>query len=307
MIRLSKKMISTVTAFIIVFLSCTTTYASDLNYNSNQLETEYSKLLDSLDNTQSIQVKESDLLIGLINTNQITRAELNNQLFQLSNLTSDELQNIGYNMDQINLIKNYDGNSDALMYTSRASALITFRYGLAGSSNSKKRIKVAFDIRWSSCPFFTFTDSFGIGWIAADSNSKEIMTETLNAFGESSIYSADDTSYLGSRVISLDTNSNGIVTGNPVIGSANGGYTKLMGGTFDVQTQSGSYNIQTIQIYIAYAHTYFTLTPSASVTIGWDKVDGIIRFTPSTDHEILVADHHNFYYNSQDVIVAEEK
>lgn len=181
-------------AMTIVLMSITSiqvnaaTNSTYSNYESNNA----TQLLDNSSNTQTIVASECEILDEMIAEKVITREDLNSDLLELSNDSEKELKSAGYNDSQIILIKNYDGESDALEYISTnarsatstyTNPTLTFRYGLAGSNNTKKKVRVAFDITWSACPFFTLTDSFGIGWIVADSNSYELATKTTGSIG----------------------------------------------------------------------------------------------------------------------------
>jgi hypothetical protein len=300
MTKVLKRILTLAFASLMVFSTGITTYAAAIKDSNVDVR----ELLDSLENTQIIQISEYELLTNMVKANQISNEDLNNELYEMSALKEEELLNRGFSDSQIELIKNYDGTTDALMYTAAASSTLTFEYGLAGTG-TRKQVKIAYHITWSSCPFWTFTDSFGIGWIAADSSSRELVTETVSAIGEVGYYTVDGSTKTGSRSISMKTNSNGVVTGNPIIGSAGGSYGKVISGVIDVKTQSGSYNMQTLQIFVAYAHTTVSVEIGVGVTLTWNKVNGAITFKPTSKQTMMVQDYHNFTYNSQDVIVAD--
>ena len=305
-------------AIALVLISITSTQvkaATNSTYTNYEINNAV-ELLDNSPNTQTIIASETEILEEMIEGNVITREDLNSNMLELSNDSEKELKRVGYNDSQIQIIKNYDGESDALEYISTnaisaastfsraTNPTLTFRYGLAGSDNTKKKVRVAYDIRWSDCPFFCFTDSFGIGWIAADSNSHELATRTLNPIGEAVYYTTDGMIKTGTRSITLNTNSNGIVMGNPVLGKAQGSYAKHMSGIFYIQTQSGSYNMETIQLYVAYAHTILSLQVNPQITLSWKKMDNSIVFECGTSQEMLVQSHSTFKYNSQREMVA---
>lgn len=62
--------------------------------------------------------------------------------------------------------------------------------------------------------FFTFTDSFGIGWIAADSNSYEIVTKTDSSMAQVNYYTVSGNNAGLYRNVTMDTSENGVVIGN---------------------------------------------------------------------------------------------
>lgn len=310
--KIFKKALTIFTAFVLIGVTSTPINAVSKNTYQVEAVNNATELLDSLSNTQTVVACEDEVLGEMLDDKLITREDLNAELFDMSNDSVKELRKEGYSDSQIEVIKNYDGESDALQYISDSKAAsptlnptLTFRYGLAGSDNTQKRVRIAYDIKWSSCPFFTFTDCFGIGWIAADKNSRELVTKTTSVVGESQIYTVDGLILKGTRKIKMDTETNGIVTAKPVIGSVEGGgYAKHMGGVIYVQTQLGSYNMKTIQIFVAYGHTVPSLTVAPSVSITFKKVSNSISFSVGSSQEMLIKSHSTFAYNSQREVVA---
>lgn len=101
-------------------------------------------------------------------------------------------------------------------------------------------------------------DSFGIGWIAADSSSHQLATKTASAVGEVSYcYASTGNSSGLSSSVDMDTSQSGGVVGTPVIinHQNTSTYGKHISGTVGVGTQSNSSNMETIQIFVAYAHS----------------------------------------------------
>lgn len=191
-----------------------------------------------------------------------------------------------------------------LYATDSSGAYVTFRYGLAGS-NTKKNMLIAYDITWSKIPLISLTDSFGIGFIAADSNNNEQMTETLSAMGQVQYYSTPSGTYKGTGNVAIDTFTNGLVTGTFPMTYGNDGYAKHISGIVNIQSQSETYTMQSLQIFVAYAHTSFRVTVNPKFTLVGKKLTGSVVFTPQQFQSLLVSDHHKFWYYSQDVIVAE--
>lgn len=316
-----KKLLSLILAVALVIGIGTTAFAME-NENTNALLTgeasvlvEAVELLDSLSTTQTIVASERDMIIEMLENNTITREDLNQELGALSHHSIATLQEKGYNSSQIEIIKDYNEDEDAFNHLfnadinvipARSGAEVEFRYGLAGS-NTRKTITIAYDMKWSECPFFTFTDSFGIGWIAADVNSYEIVTKTDSTMAQVNYYNAgtDQNANLY-RNVTMDKSSNGVVIGTPIIGSANGNYGKHIGGVTQVSTQSDSYNIETIHLFVAYGHT--TVAPSFDwqVVLQWNKVSGVISFFPRPRQDIIARGDHTFRYNSQDIIIADK-
>lgn len=284
----------------------------DLVYSNAFVVEEASSMLDDLTNTQEFVVSEKEIVSQMLSEKIKTREDLNEELGELSKQNLSELTKKGYNESQIEKIKNYEIGEDAFNYlfsdenySLRSNgAQVTFRYGLAGA-NTRRNITIAYDMKWSSCPFFTFTDSFGIGWIAADSNSYEIVTKTDSSMAQVNYYTVSGDNAGLYRNVTMDTSENGVVVGAPIIGSANGHYGKHIGGITKISTQSNSYNIDTIHLFVAYAHTTIAVSLDWDVMLEWNKVSGAINFIPRPRQDIISQGDHTFRYNSQGDIVAD--
>ncbi|MGL5254297.1 MAG: hypothetical protein ACRC9L_04830, partial [Brevinema sp.] len=74
----------------------------------------------------------------------------------------------------------------------------------------------------------------------------------------------------------------------------------------EISTQSGSYNIDTIQLFVSYGHTIISLNVNGDVTLDFTLTDSSVSFGASLDvtQDIMAEDKHTFKYNSQDVIEA---
>lgn len=71
-----------------------------------------------------------------------------------------------------------------------------------------------------------------------------------------------------------------------------------------VETQAGSYNLETIRIFVAYAHSYLFIETSVGVAIDFEKVGLSITFSPKKTQEMMVRDNHTFRYSDLDIIEA---
>lgn len=71
-----------------------------------------------------------------------------------------------------------------------------------------------------------------------------------------------------------------------------------------ISTQSDSNNIDTVQIYVAYAHTTVKATFDWEVSLDFDKIGMSISFIPQPRTTIIAEGHATFWYNSQDFEVA---
>lgn len=199
---------------------------------------------------------------------------------------------------------NNDNNHDApneRTGIARSSATVKFLYGLAGSG-SRQKVTIAYDIKWSERPIYVGIDSFGIGWIAADSSSHQLATKTASAVGEVSYCYASTGNSAGlSSSVDMDTSQSGGVVGTPVIinHQNTSTYGKHISGTVGVGTQSNSSNMETIQIFVAYAHSTVSVTFSADVALQWKQVGMSINFTPQKKTTIIARGNATFKYNGQ--------
>ena len=73
----------------------------------------------------------------------------------------------------------------------------------------------------------------------------------------------------------MDTFSNRAVVGNPDL-MHDYNYGKHISGITEVSTQSDSYNMDTIQVFVAYAHTTMTVDISWDISLGVDIADSVM-------------------------------
>ena len=168
--------------------------------------------------------------------------------------------------------------------------------------NDHFQATIAYDIKWSERPIYVGIDSFGIGWIAADSSSHQLATKTASAVGEVSYCYASTGNSAGlSSSVDMDTSQSGGVVGTPVIinHQNTSTYGKHISGTVGVGTQSNSSNMETIQIFVAYAHSTVSVTFSADVALQWKQVGMSINFTPQKKTTIIARGNATFKYNGQ--------
>lgn len=308
-----KKCISMLLSLVMVLALAVPAYAAGennaLRKGVSPVLQDVSTFLDNSTSVQTISISEHDLVTQLLKSNAITKEDLNNELNALSLKSYSELEQRGYSKEQIDVIKSYRMGEDAFSHVYRTSpntrsasifdAEVSFRFGLAGT-NTQKDIRIAYDITWSECPFWALTDSFGVGWIAADEDSKLVMTQIDYSEATVQYYDPDTDEYAGLyRNVTMNDFSNCVVIGNPIMGSANGNYGKRIGGYTEISTQSGSYNIYTIQIFVAYGHTMISGTLASEVSLGWSKSETAITFVPSVEvtQEMMVQDKHTFLYS----------
>ena len=311
----SKKMVALVMALCmgtsLIAPASATGADNGLKEGISEVITEVSALLENNPTKQTIVVSEQQLIDQMLKDAVITREDLNIEMNELADKPKEELQQIGYNEQQIEIISSYECGEDAYNHifsaenVTRSNADLVFSYGLAGQ-NTKRDITIAYDIRWTACPFWTFTDSFGIGWIAADSQSHEVITKIDSSEATVQYYTPSGENAHLYRDIEMNDFSNCVVIGNFLLGSAQGNYGQRIGGTTKISSQSGSYNIDTIQIFVAYGHTTLSIGIDLDVSLSFDLSESGISFGPSVEvnQEIMAQGHHTFKYNAQGEVVA---
>ncbi len=212
-----------------------------------------------VDDVQEVFGSEKDMIEEMLSSGELTPQDLKQHLLELAEQPSSVLVERGFSESQIAIIEEYDGIEDAFDYLyapnertgiARSSATVKFLYGLAGSG-SRQKVTIAYDIKWSERPIYVGIDSFGIGWIAADSSSHQLATKTASAVGEVSYCYASTGNSAGlSSSVDMDTSQSGGVVGTPVIinHQNTSTYGKHISGTVGVGTQSNSSNIQSNRI-----------------------------------------------------------
>ena len=97
--------------------------------------------------------------------------------------------------------------------------------------------------------------------------------------------------------VDMDTFSNRAVVGNPDL-MHDYNYGKHISGITEVSTQSDSYNMDTIQVFVAYAHTTMTVDISWDISLGVDIADSSISFSlsPDVSQEMMAEGNHTFHY-----------
>lgn len=312
--KINRKIFSLVLAVCVSSSFYVPAYAAE---TTNELKTgkspvseRVSEILNNNPTTQEMVISERELIDNMIAEGKITRGELNEQLMMLAGQSENDLLIAGYNEQQISAIKSYEKGEDAYDYIynpnvstrGTADAEVTFKYGLALDSN-QRQVTIAYDMTWSENPFWTFTDSFGVGWVAADKDSEYLATKIDSSIAGVDYFTTDAVEEPAGlyRDVEMDTFSNRAVVGNPILGSANGNYGKHISGITEVSTQSDSYNLETIQVFVAYAHTMLTFKPSWDISLNVNVTETSISFSikPDMEQEMMAKGNHTFHYDDR--------
>lgn len=258
-----KKFVSMFLALAMCLSLAVPAFAAEITAEDDLIQS-VSDFLDNSPTTQTIEVTECEMIAQMLEDNEISREDLNNELLALSSLPEKELENMGYGEELICTIKEYNEGEDAFNHlygsqsTNATSATLRFRYGVAGTTNTKKAVQIAYDMAWSQRPVSTYTDAFFVGWTAADSTSNPVVT-VIDKASASVDYCTTDGAYPTSESLALEKYPNYII-GKPVIGPNYVRYAHHISGAATVKTQSESYDMVSLTVYVRYAHTVKSLS-----------------------------------------------
>lgn len=265
------------------------------------------KLLNKSTQKQAVIVTEKEYMEQMMEVDPTAREKFNSRAAELSTQSTGSLLNMGYSMNQARSIHNYKEGEDAFNYffgpqSTYASAKLTMLFGLAGSDNTKKTVKIAFDTTWSSPPLYLYRDSIAIGWILADSMSKEIMAKIDNYDVGIQYYSRSTEKQTSSADINIEHQKNFGISGEVPMTTSISDYAKKTGGVITVSTQSNSYNISTVQIFAAYGQTTVRISVDTSVSINLLGGGGTVNFQPkaTVEQTLIIDSAATFDYDSQE-------
>lgn len=312
----TKKLGTFIVSFVLIFSFAVPSFAQENNNifpaNDDSFTNKVSQFLDTSSTTQILIANEKDCIDMLLKEEVITRTDLNEQLEALSIKPESELRQFGYNENQIKIIHGYKKGEDAYdhifesqnnLTTMRSNATLRFRYGLAGHS-ARRSVTIAYDMNWSSVPFWTFTDCFGIGWIVADADSKNLSMKIDNAIAQADYYDNDtNQSAHIYEDVPINDFSNSVILGYPDMAKSDNDrnivYPKHISGVTSISTQSNSNNIDTVQLFVAYGHTTLAIGIDVDVSLGFDISKFNISFVPNAKvhQEIIAQDNRTFNYD----------
>lgn len=205
--------------------------------------------------TAVIEISEGELIAQMIAAGELTYEDLNAELLELSSLYANELAEMGYDTEQIGTIKSYTEGTDAFsyLYGSEAdSPALTFRYGIAGSDNSKRNARIAYDARWSKRPTLRYSDTIGLHWRVYNGESQELATKVDSVFGvivyeDGSTAQAEEMELypgVGVLIFEFPAKKGGLFSKN---------YVESVSGVIEISTQADSCNMEFLHLSVAYA------------------------------------------------------
>lgn len=265
---------------------------------------EISKFLESTNTLQTVVVSEMDMIDNSVK-NGVDKEVYREMLVNLKNKQSTKLTMLGFDDSKASVVKMYDETADPVEFiraNALATASLTVKYGLAGSDINKRTTRIAYETIWSSSPHFMMTDQVVIGWVMADKdsftvNSKVDSYDTFVSYH----YILNDKNW---RTDTPNTNCDiNYLATNFGMGSSpdTTDYAKKTSGRIELSTQSGSYNMETIQICIAYGHMTVAISPDFSISIDKNPISIGIKFSTGISTEAKLI--HTFRWNDYSSVI----
>lgn len=258
-----------------------------------------------VDKVQTVTVSEMDMIDNHVRKGGDVTV-YRDRLLELQGMTTDDLHLMGMSDEEVKAVKNYDGISNPVEYirvNQLASATITAEFGLAGSDISRKSTRIVCQTVWSEMPFFTFKDQVGITWLMADKNSKPLLAKIDSAESTVSYFKVSNDAFTRSVNVTGDKDYRYYVTKYKISSDAPiSEYAKKTLSIVEISTQSGSSNMETIQVGIYYGHSTIVLEPSFSISPGTEAPFGVsISFSKGVDQ--LIKKFHTFNWNDYTSVI----
>lgn len=178
---------------------------------------------------------------------------------EMNKLTDDELKILGYNQEQINAIRNFDGTDE---YIAKSSARVSLSISKNSSSYSGGKTKLNVKVRfvWSGVPTFLFKDGFGV------TNGEGMYFDNLQTLFTTTYISTTNSqrTYKG-NLKRTDSGNTGATTTFQVYRSEGPLRYYLKSGSANVPLNRAA-KLKQCGIGIAYGHSYFYPNISVSVS-----------------------------------------
>lgn len=264
MLKLNKLFMKGITLIIAFGMICVSN-STEIFASESEPCTESSRTVYYNAYTQALQEAEET---GSENEIEKTKNEFSDYVYDLQKNESDEtLSNMGYNQQQINLIRQYDGSQDIIALFS-GSVTITnkienYKYN---SSTKQTSADIAFTFTWNGTSAYNHKDVLAVAWSEGlYTNSKNIKitcTYKSNRNNTKISFSAPSSSpYIAKNVVG---------TGNQ---SAKFTFDKHYGSRMCLYSATGKVHVTKkakvpeFSSYVSYGETKTNISPSFSVSI----------------------------------------
>lgn len=234
--------------------------------------------INSLLNASDSELVERGLTLQEIE--EIRNYDYNADLLRLSEKNEETLSLMGYNPMQIEKIRAYNGQENAVEYVNTydlSSAELQGNHWVTPVVDSNT-VKIEYIFSWNHAPIFCITDTVALAWVGCDMQSYGLVMEVINE--SHTVYYCDE---LTEEVLFDDTPDVSVRLSDRIIEfdmkspqDEAGYYAKTIEGQIIIRTAANSYNLERVLVAAAYGHTVLGLGP-ATITI---STDGI---TPSID------------------------
>ncbi len=189
----------------------------------------------------------------------------------LKKLDNSTLASLGYTLDQIEVLKNFDGSEEQAAFLG-ANCIIYSTPTLFNYDGNYTRGRLSYNWNWTGVPAFKMQDAVAVSWNnwVVESNTSYVSYYNVNT----GIYYTQDTATFTTD----DNGTKGAGHKFDVGINDNYYYAKSGGGTFDVR--SDVHCQKDFFYYIAYGHSEIWPTISFSIGIGGGTAS--IGFTTGT-------------------------
>lgn len=206
--------------------------------------------------------------------NEIRNTSIEKALYERAQLPEDELRDMGYSQEKIELLKEYDGSP-----LSENPQMRGVFANLTGSMFvqwfTKTYMQVGFSWEWDTQPFLSgsiFTDIVTCGFAGTnDDNGLDIMTFVeLNSHCTISYYSIDTLIGRETYEISVQNPHQHVEVKFPMskVFGNHGGYAKKGSLTIRVKEENTVGKLYSCAFAFGYGHTGVVIAPSISVSAG---------------------------------------
>jgi hypothetical protein len=143
-------------------LSVSHVYAVDKKENKVQIITvsEYDMYKETINKTDEELLEEG---YTLEQTKELREKDFVEELKTRSKLDEKDLKDMGYDEEQIKILKNFSG-TEAELYALSAKAEIKISEVCSSKSSDVSKCKITVRWDWTHCPMWLYTDIAAVGW-----------------------------------------------------------------------------------------------------------------------------------------------